>query len=197
MTSSTSTAASSCPSAISLGSCIAGIPIRLHYSFFLLLLLEFVSALLNRGEYPLLILFVVVLYGPILLVTILVRGNNRYMGRASYQDGNSTMRSLFALYWYCFPIRILPLLLIVIVIAHHHHHIPYSTGTRIRPCINDETFGGQCRWHNFVATRRICTLWPNRWLLGGGFEGGTCWTNDSHSHDIAVVGDICGCQRRG
>jgi hypothetical protein len=68
-----SSASSSCPSAISLGSCIYGIPIRLHYSFFLLLLLQFVSALLSHGQYPILMLFVVVLYGPILLVTILVR----------------------------------------------------------------------------------------------------------------------------
>ncbi|KAL3802012.1 hypothetical protein ACHAW5_009417 [Stephanodiscus triporus] len=61
---------------VSLGSCVAGIPVKLHYSFFLLLLLEFVSSVLNYkvgyDRYPMYILLVVVLYGPILLLTILV-----------------------------------------------------------------------------------------------------------------------------
>jgi hypothetical protein len=55
---------------------VAGIPVRLHYSFFLLLLLEFASSLLNykyeSNSYPLYILLIVTMYGPVLLVTILV-----------------------------------------------------------------------------------------------------------------------------
>jgi len=63
------------PSAIPLGSCISGIPITLHYSFFLLLLVEFVYALrytTTTPSYPIFTLFVVILYGPVLLFTILV-----------------------------------------------------------------------------------------------------------------------------
>jgi Zn-dependent protease len=55
---------------------VAGIPVRLHYSFFLLLLLEFASSLLNykyeSNSYPMYILLIVIMYGPVLLVTILV-----------------------------------------------------------------------------------------------------------------------------
>ena len=62
--------------AVSLGSCVAGIPVRLHYSFFLLLLLEFASSLLNykyeSNRYPMYILLILVMYGPVLLFTILV-----------------------------------------------------------------------------------------------------------------------------
>ena len=58
---------------ISLGSCISGIPITLHYTFFLLLGLEFVNAVIRySSSYPMYILFVTLLYGPILLFTILV-----------------------------------------------------------------------------------------------------------------------------
>ena len=59
-------------SAVSLGSCIAGVPITLHYSFFILLMLEFANAILRYNNYPMYLLFVVVLYGPVLLITILV-----------------------------------------------------------------------------------------------------------------------------
>lgn len=62
--------------ALALGSCVAGIPVKLHYTFFLLLLLEVVSSLLNfsidEGKYPMYIVLIVILYGPILLITILV-----------------------------------------------------------------------------------------------------------------------------
>ncbi len=60
---------------INLGSCVSGIPITLHYSFFLLLLVEFVYSLRYiqyTPPYPILVLFVIVLYGPVLLITILV-----------------------------------------------------------------------------------------------------------------------------
>jgi hypothetical protein len=71
-----SSSSSSYGYAISLGSCVAGIPVKLHYSFFLLLLLEFASSLMNfrigDDKHPMYILLVVVLYGPILLLTILV-----------------------------------------------------------------------------------------------------------------------------
>lgn len=56
--------------ALNLGSCIAGIPIRLHYTFFLLLAIELISSL-RYGE-PLFILLLFLLYGPILLITIIV-----------------------------------------------------------------------------------------------------------------------------
>ncbi|KAL7518241.1 hypothetical protein ACHAWX_003088 [Stephanocyclus meneghinianus] len=55
---------------IPLGS-IREIPITLHYSFFLLLVLElFVS--IRYTAYPLFILFIVTLYGPVLLLTIVI-----------------------------------------------------------------------------------------------------------------------------
>mmetsp|Transcript_5925 Transcript_5925/g.13033 ORF Transcript_5925/g.13033 Transcript_5925/m.13033 type:complete len:299 (+) Transcript_5925:32-928(+) len=60
------------PSAVSLGSCVSGIPVTLHYSFFLLLLLEFVNAVRLSGTYPMYMLFVAALYGPVLLLTIVV-----------------------------------------------------------------------------------------------------------------------------
>jgi hypothetical protein len=57
------------PCAISLGK-ISGIPIRLHYTFFLLLVLSIVSGLMyNSVKY---FIFVAILYGPILLITIIV-----------------------------------------------------------------------------------------------------------------------------
>lgn len=61
----------SLPTSISLGSCIGGVPIKLHLSFFLLLLIEFISSIRLAGEFPLYMLFVVVLYGPVLLLTVL------------------------------------------------------------------------------------------------------------------------------
>ena len=60
------------PSAISLGSCIGGVPIKLHLSFFFLLLLEFFSSIRLSGDFPLYMLFVVVLYGPVLMLTVLI-----------------------------------------------------------------------------------------------------------------------------
>ncbi|KAL3781314.1 hypothetical protein ACHAWO_002080 [Cyclotella atomus] len=55
---------------ISLGS-IRSIPITLHYSFFLLLIVElFIS--LRYTMYPMYILFILILYGPILLFTVVV-----------------------------------------------------------------------------------------------------------------------------
>ena len=60
------------PSAISLGSCIGGVPIKLHLSFFFLLLLEFFSSIRLAGDFPLYMLFVVVLYGPVLMLTVLI-----------------------------------------------------------------------------------------------------------------------------
>jgi Zn-dependent protease len=60
------------PTSISLGSCIGGVPIKLHLSFFLLVLIEFVTSIRLAGEFPLYMLFVVVLYGPVLLLTVLI-----------------------------------------------------------------------------------------------------------------------------
>mmetsp|Transcript_16135 Transcript_16135/g.29068 ORF Transcript_16135/g.29068 Transcript_16135/m.29068 type:complete len:302 (-) Transcript_16135:79-984(-) len=62
-------------SALNLGSCIAGIPVKVHYSYFLLLLIEVVYSLRytqTSPPYPMLIVFVFVLYGPVLLLTIVV-----------------------------------------------------------------------------------------------------------------------------
>ena len=77
------------PSAVPLGSCISGIPITLHFSFFLLLLLEFANAILRNNGYPLFILFVVVLYGPVLLITILIHefGHALYTKRLGGEVG--------------------------------------------------------------------------------------------------------------
>lgn len=61
------------PSGVNLGSCIAGVPVTLHYSFFLLLILYFVDAFLSyRTTYPMFMLYVVIMYGPILFITVLV-----------------------------------------------------------------------------------------------------------------------------
>ena len=54
---------------ISMGS-VKGIPIQLHLSFFLLLALEVIISLRYR-MYPIYILFIVTLYGPILLITVI------------------------------------------------------------------------------------------------------------------------------
>lgn len=62
----------STPSTVPLGSCIAGIPVTLHYTFFLLLAVEFANAILNSSDYPMYILFVLIMYGPVLLFTIVV-----------------------------------------------------------------------------------------------------------------------------
>jgi hypothetical protein len=60
------------PISISLGSCIGGVPIKLHLSFFLLLLIEFITSIRLARDFPLYMLFVVVLYGPVLLLTVLI-----------------------------------------------------------------------------------------------------------------------------
>lgn len=60
------------PSSINLGSCIGGVPIKLHLTFFLLLLLELIGSFRYAGQFPLYILFVFVLYGPVLLITVLM-----------------------------------------------------------------------------------------------------------------------------
>jgi len=71
-TRSTSVSIQSFPHSISLGSCIGGVPIKLHLSFFLLVLLELISSIRIAGEFPLYTLFVVVLYGPVLMLTVLI-----------------------------------------------------------------------------------------------------------------------------
>ncbi len=71
-TQSTSVSIKSFPRSISLGSCIGGVPIKLHLSFFLLVLLELISSIRLAGEFPLYMLFVVVLYGPVLMLTVLI-----------------------------------------------------------------------------------------------------------------------------
>ena len=60
------------PSTISLGSCICGVPIKLHLSFFILLLIEFITSFRYVNQFPIYMLFVVVMYGPVLLLTVLV-----------------------------------------------------------------------------------------------------------------------------
>ena len=70
-----------------LGSCCCGIPIRLHVTFFLLLGLELFAAWRQWNHINYLIL-TVVLYGPVLLVTIIVHelGHammNRQLGERS------------------------------------------------------------------------------------------------------------------
>mmetsp|Transcript_14465 Transcript_14465/g.20395 ORF Transcript_14465/g.20395 Transcript_14465/m.20395 type:complete len:313 (+) Transcript_14465:249-1187(+) len=55
-----------------LGSCIGGIPIRLHYSYFLILILELFSGLQASGSTSKYMALLFCIYGPILFLTILV-----------------------------------------------------------------------------------------------------------------------------
>uniref|UniRef100_A0A7S1ZEE5 Peptidase M50 domain-containing protein n=1 Tax=Trieres chinensis TaxID=1514140 RepID=A0A7S1ZEE5_TRICV len=56
--------------ALKLGSFCFGIPVTLHYTFFLLLLIELLASI--RYMYPAFTLYIFLLYGPVLLVTILI-----------------------------------------------------------------------------------------------------------------------------
>jgi len=55
---------------IELGSCISGIPVRIHYTYFLLLILMMISSIKYNDN--LYLLFVFLLYGPIMLITIII-----------------------------------------------------------------------------------------------------------------------------
>lgn len=55
-----------------LGSCIGGIPIYLHWSFFALLLMMVLSTLITNASDPQYWALILLLYGPILLVTIIL-----------------------------------------------------------------------------------------------------------------------------
>jgi hypothetical protein len=55
-----------------LGSCIMGIPIYLHWSFFALLGIMLLSTLLYNASDPEYWALIALLYGPILLVTIII-----------------------------------------------------------------------------------------------------------------------------
>lgn len=60
-------------STVNLGSCIAGVPVKLHCSFFILVVFYFFDAFFSyRTDYPMYMIFVMVLYGPVLLLTVLV-----------------------------------------------------------------------------------------------------------------------------
>mmetsp|Transcript_10994 Transcript_10994/g.17005 ORF Transcript_10994/g.17005 Transcript_10994/m.17005 type:complete len:315 (-) Transcript_10994:83-1027(-) len=55
---------------LALGSCIGGIPVRLHYTYFLILIIELVSGLqYNEPKY---LALVFCMFGPILFITILI-----------------------------------------------------------------------------------------------------------------------------
>mmetsp|Transcript_17656 Transcript_17656/g.17088 ORF Transcript_17656/g.17088 Transcript_17656/m.17088 type:complete len:296 (-) Transcript_17656:252-1139(-) len=56
--------------ALNLGSCIYGIPVTLHFSFFLLLFVEMILSISLKDAYW--TSFIFFLYGPILLITIIV-----------------------------------------------------------------------------------------------------------------------------
>lgn len=58
--------------ALPLGSCIGGIPIYLHWSFFALLLIMLLSTLISNADDPAYWGIILLLYGPILLVTIII-----------------------------------------------------------------------------------------------------------------------------
>jgi len=58
--------------ALPLGSCIGGIPIYLHWSFFALLAIMLLSSLLAHATDPQYYALIALEYGPILLVTILI-----------------------------------------------------------------------------------------------------------------------------
>ena len=57
--------------AVPLGSCCTGIPVTLHYTFFLLLGAQVVSAIWQFDSFWYTLL-IAVLYGPILLITVIV-----------------------------------------------------------------------------------------------------------------------------
>lgn len=55
---------------VNLGSCIMGVPVKLHLSFFILLFIELLFSLtVNDRHWT---LFVAVLYGPCLLITVII-----------------------------------------------------------------------------------------------------------------------------
>ena len=58
--------------ALPLGSCIAGIPIYLHWTFFALLGIMLVSSLFSHATDVAYWVMILLLYGPILLVTIII-----------------------------------------------------------------------------------------------------------------------------
>lgn len=55
---------------VELGSCISGIPVRVHYTYFLLLALMMISSVRYNDSLFLLLTFL--LYGPIMLITIII-----------------------------------------------------------------------------------------------------------------------------
>jgi len=56
---------------ISIGS-IRGVPVKIHSSFFLLLFIQLIAGLKISKESPLYLLFALILYGPIFLITIII-----------------------------------------------------------------------------------------------------------------------------
>lgn len=56
---------------VSLGT-VKGIPVQLHASFFLLLFVQVISSIKVFTIAPLYLLFVIILYGPILLLTVVI-----------------------------------------------------------------------------------------------------------------------------
>jgi hypothetical protein len=55
-----------------LGSCICGIPIYLHCTFFILLAIMIITSFLSHPSDPAVIGLIALVYGPILLVTIII-----------------------------------------------------------------------------------------------------------------------------
>jgi hypothetical protein len=55
-----------------MGSCIGGIPIYVHYSFFALMVIMLLSAMIGHSSDPAYWGVIAIVYGPILLVTIVV-----------------------------------------------------------------------------------------------------------------------------
>lgn len=82
--------------ALPVGSCCTGVPIELHFTFFLLLILNLLDAVLNEGQFSFTI-FVLVFYGPVLLVTVIAHElghvwmNKKYGKRTSRRSTRSDL----------------------------------------------------------------------------------------------------------
>ena len=64
--------------AVRLGACIWGIPIYVHWTFFLLLALMILSTLINGATDGKMWGVILLLYGPILMVTIIIVSTIKY-----------------------------------------------------------------------------------------------------------------------
>ena len=75
--------------AVKLGSCCFGTPITLHFTFILLLAVEVVASL--RYMYPSFSLYIFLLYGPVLFLTIVIVSKRWHLLRRIVFDGSDKL----------------------------------------------------------------------------------------------------------